>query len=80
MCVAAYVGLSGEMTREGSIDGSVIATPRGTGGFGYDPYVEVPEFGGLTMAEADWSAKSQVSHRGRAFRALLPALREVGWA
>lgn len=80
MCVAAYVGSSGEMTREGMIEGRVIDTPRGTGGFGYDSYVEVPELGGLTMAEADWRAKSQVSHRGRAFRALLPALREIGWA
>lgn len=79
-CVAAYVGPEGEMTREGMIEGRVIDKPRGTGGFGYDCYVEIPELGGLTMAEADWHAKSQVSHRGRAFRALLPALREVGWA
>lgn len=78
MCVAAYVGASGEMTREGTIEGSVIDKPRGTGGFGYDPYVEVPELGG-TMAEAAWELKAKVSHRGRAFRALLPALREVGW-
>jgi len=80
MCVAAYVGRSGKMAREGMIEGRVIDTPRGTGGFGYDRYVEVPELGGLTMAEADWRMKSQVSHRGRAFRALLPALREIGWA
>jgi XTP/dITP diphosphohydrolase len=80
MCVAAYVGRSGEMAREGMIEGRVIDAPRGTGGFGYDSHVEIPELGGLTMAEADWRAKSRVSHRGRAFRALLPALREVGWA
>jgi XTP/dITP diphosphohydrolase len=80
MCVAAYVGSQGEMTREGTIEGRVIATPRGSWGFGYDSYVEIPELGGLTMAESDWRAKSQVSHRGRAFRALLPALREIGWA
>jgi XTP/dITP diphosphohydrolase len=80
MCVAAYVGRSGEMTREGTIEGQVIDKQRGTGGFGYDAHVEIPELGGLTMAEADWRAKSQVSHRGRAFRALLPALREIGWA
>jgi len=80
VCVAAYVGPSGELTREGTIEGVVIDKPRGTGGFGYDPQVEIPELGGLTMAEADWTVKAQVSHRGRAFRALLPALREIGWA
>ena len=79
MCVAAYVGSHGEMTRIGSIEGKVIDTPRGKGGFGYDAYVEVPELGG-TMAEAGWQLKAQVSHRARAFRELLPALRGIGWA
>ena len=79
MCVAAYVGLPGEMIRMGTIEGRMIDHPRGNGGFGYDAYVEVPELGG-TMAEAGWEIKARVSHRGRAFRALLPALREIGWA
>ena len=79
MCVAAYVGAPGEMIRTGTIEGKVIDSPRGSGGFGYDAYVEVPELGS-TMAEAGWEIKAQVSHRGRAFRALLPALREIGWA
>jgi len=79
MCVAAFVGAPGEMTRTGSIEGNVIDKPRGNGGFGYDAYVEVPELRG-TMAEAGWKIKAQVSHRGRAFRALLRALREIGWA
>ena len=79
MCVAAYVGQPGELIRSGSIEGCVIDNPRGNGGFGYDPYVEVPELGG-TMAEAGWRLKAKLSHRGRAFRALLPALREIGWA
>jgi XTP/dITP diphosphohydrolase len=78
MCVASYVGNEGELTREGTIEGRVIDTPRGSGGFGYDAYVEVPELNG-TMAEAGWREKAKVSHRGRAFRALLPALRELGW-
>ena len=79
LCVAAFVGPEGEITREGCIEGRIIERPRGTGGFGYDPYFESPELGG-TFAEADWALKSQVSHRGRAFRALIPALRERGWA
>jgi XTP/dITP diphosphohydrolase len=79
VCVAAFVGSPGELTREGKIEGRIIEYPRGAGGFGYDPYFESPELRG-TFAEADWSLKSRVSHRGRAFRALLPALRERGWA
>jgi len=79
VCVAAFVGSEGEMTREGKIEGRIIEYPRGAGGFGYDPYFESPELEG-TFAEADWSLKSRVSHRGRAFRSLLPALRERGWA
>jgi XTP/dITP diphosphohydrolase len=79
VCVAAFVDGTRELVREGRIDGRIIEHPRGSGGFGYDPHFESPDLGG-TFAEADWSLKSRVSHRGRAFRALLPALRELGWA
>lgn len=79
VCVAAFVGSAGELVRDGRIEGRIIEYPRGAGGFGYDPYFESPDLEG-TFAEADWSLKSRVSHRGRAFRALLPALRELGWA
>ena len=79
VCVAAFVGSPGELMREGRIEGRIIEYPRGAGGFGYDPYFESPDLEG-TFAEADWTLKSRVSHRGRAFRALLPALRERGWA
>lgn len=78
MCVAAYAGKEGELVRHGSIEGRVITSARGTGGFGYDPYIETPELNG-TMAEAGWREKARVSHRARAFRALLPALRDLGW-
>lgn len=78
MCVAAYAGKQGELVRHGTIEGRVIASPRGSGGFGYDAYVETPELNG-TMAEAGWHEKARVSHRARAFRALLPALRDLGW-
>lgn len=77
--IAAFVGVAGETMCEGTIEGRIIDNPRGSDGFGYDPYFESPELGG-TFAEASWTLKSQVSHRGRAFRALIPALRERGWA
>lgn len=76
-CAAAFVDGGEEIVREGSIEGRIIDTPRGSSGFGYDPYFEADALGG-TFAEASWETKSRVSHRGRAFRALLFALREAG--
>lgn len=76
---AAYVSPMGEIVRSGVIEGRIIDKPRGTSGFGYDPYFESAELRG-TFAEASWDLKSEVSHRGRAFRALAGALRERGWA
>ena len=51
--------------------------PRGAGGFGYDPYFESADLG-RTFAEAAPAEKEQVSHRGRAVRALIAALLEAG--
>ncbi len=76
---AAYVSPLGEILRSGIIEGCIIDEPRGRDGFGYDPYFEAAELGG-TFAEASWELKSEMSHRGRAFRALVGALRGRGWA
>ncbi|HMN79012.1 MAG TPA: RdgB/HAM1 family non-canonical purine NTP pyrophosphatase [Burkholderiaceae bacterium] len=53
--------------------GEVIDTPRGEGGFGYDPYFLLPDRG-LTVAELDPVTKNRLSHRGRAMQALLQRL------
>jgi XTP/dITP diphosphohydrolase len=58
---------------EGSVDGLILDAPRGTGGFGYDPLFFLPELD-RTMAEIDLETKLSLSHRGRAFEALLPLL------
>ncbi|HUQ99744.1 MAG TPA: non-canonical purine NTP pyrophosphatase, partial [Gemmatimonadaceae bacterium] len=50
--VAAFKDANGELLRRGTIEGRVLELPRGTGGFGYDPYFEAPEMGG-TFAEVD---------------------------
>jgi XTP/dITP diphosphohydrolase len=50
-------------------EGTLVARPRGTGGFGYDPLF-VPEGWDRTMAELSAEEKDRISHRGRAFRAL----------
>lgn len=64
------------MKAEGDVDGEMLAAPRGTDGFGYDPLFLVPELG-LTMAELPPEQKWAVSHRGWAFRKLLHHLREA---
>jgi XTP/dITP diphosphohydrolase len=61
---------------EGRCEGLISEAPRGEGGFGYDPVFLVPELG-LTFAEMDKASKSRVGHRGRAFAALEPGLREL---
>jgi len=55
---------------EGRVDGLIVDTPRGAGGFGYDPYFFYPPLG-KTFAELTPEEKFAVSHRGEAFRKLL---------
>lgn len=59
---------------EGRWQGEIIATPRGTGGFGYDPYFLLPELG-RTAAELMPDEKNAVSHRGQALQRLVEMLR-----
>ena len=59
---------------EGRWDGEIIETPRGSGGFGYDPYFLLPALR-KTVAELDADEKNRLSHRGRALRMLVEKLR-----
>ncbi len=59
---------------EGEWHGTIIDTPRGAGGFGYDPYFLVPELG-QTAAEISAEEKNRRSHRGKALAQLLERLR-----
>ena len=61
---------------EGTVRGEILAQPRGTGGFGYDPLFLLPGLG-LTMAEVDPETRLSLSHRGAALRKLLPMLAEL---
>ena len=76
-CAAAFVDDDGECVATGETHGRVIDEARGTHGFGYDPYFFSTELG-KTFGEAMVEEKEEVSHRGRAFRALVAALRERG--
>jgi XTP/dITP diphosphohydrolase len=77
VCVAAFVAHDLEAVRRGETEGRILMAPRGSGGFGYDPYFESAELG-RTFAEVSTGDKEGVSHRGRALRALLSALGEGG--
>jgi XTP/dITP diphosphohydrolase len=61
---------------EGAVEGVITDVRRGSGGFGYDP-VFVPDDGdGRTFAEMTLAEKQEISHRGRAFRALAETLHQ----
>lgn len=76
VCAAAYSDGAIEFVERGEVRGRITWTPRGTGGFGYDPYFEAEELG-RTFGEVSMSEKASVSHRARAFAKLLQRLPEV---
>jgi XTP/dITP diphosphohydrolase len=59
---------------EGIWNGVVLPEPRGSGGFGYDPFFVLPELG-MTAAELPRETKNRLSHRGKALAALAQRLR-----
>ena len=76
VCAAACVWPGGSCVQLGTTAGTLLGTPRGAGGFGYDPYFWSSELG-VTFAEATRDAKAVVSHRGRAFRALFAEMEKL---
>lgn len=88
---ARFVSVVALVTRDGrsfvatgQVEGRIGHEPRGTGGFGYDPLMIVEdadavEFSGRTMAELTLYEKNRISHRARAYRALLNTLRNEGF-
>ena len=73
VCAAAYVDDSRAIVRRGEVEGRIVDRPSGVNGFGYDPYFFSRELG-RTFGDASVEEKERVSHRGRAFRALIAAL------
>lgn len=75
-CVLALSSPWDEQVRfaEGRCDGAIARTPRGSGGFGYDPLFVVDECDGRAMAELGEDEKNAISHRARAVRAMRPLL------
>ncbi|HEX7403562.1 MAG TPA: RdgB/HAM1 family non-canonical purine NTP pyrophosphatase [Usitatibacter sp.] len=60
---------------DGTWHGEIVLEPRGTNGFGYDPYFRTRERG-LTAAELSAEVKNRVSHRGKALAVLAARLRD----
>lgn len=76
VCVAVLVTGDGDpVACRGEAPGRILASPRGRGGFGYDPLFLDPDLG-LTFAEISREEKNARSHRGRAFRALAQRLKQ----
>jgi XTP/dITP diphosphohydrolase len=73
VCAAAFCDGSREVVVRGETAGVILREARGAEGFGYDPYFLSAELG-ATFGESSREAKERVSHRGRAFRALLERL------
>lgn len=74
MAVVVLRGPDGrELTFEGRVEGFIAETPRGEGGFGYDPLFVDPA-SGRTFAELPPEAKDALSHRGRALEGLAARL------
>ena len=71
-CAAAFAKPDGfELVVEEKLIGRLTTTPIGESGFGYDP-IFVPDGFEITTAQMDPALKDQISHRGMAFRALVP--------
>jgi XTP/dITP diphosphohydrolase len=75
VCMIAIARPDGSitLTAEGTCKGQILDAPRGTNGFGYDPIFYIPEQN-MTFAEMSPALKRNISHRGRAFQALLPKI------
>ncbi|MGO4230760.1 RdgB/HAM1 family non-canonical purine NTP pyrophosphatase [Arthrobacter sp. YAF34] len=73
---ASPAGDGREVVEYGQLEGVLLREPRGEGGFGYDPVLQ-PSGLDRSCAELEPAEKNAISHRGHAFRALLPAIVEA---
>jgi XTP/dITP diphosphohydrolase len=77
ICAAAAATPDGrDVVVEGRMEGALTRHPRGAAGFGYDP-IFVPVGERRTTAEMSAEEKNAISHRGAAFRALVPLLADL---
>ena len=76
VCALALSLPNGDVkTVRGTCPGVITFTPRGTGGFGYDPYFEY--LSGETFVEMAQEEKNHISHRANAMQLMIPYLEEL---
>ncbi|WP_041631312.1 non-canonical purine NTP pyrophosphatase [Corynebacterium terpenotabidum] len=75
--MATALGLEEETTVRGTWRGTLLRSPRGDNGFGYDPLFTPEETPGRSSAELAPEEKDALSHRGRALAQLVPLLRRL---
>ena len=76
-CVIVYLRHATDpvpVIAQGTWEGSVLTTPRGESGFGYDPVFYVPELD-CSAAELSAEDKNRLSHRGKALRQMFDKLK-----
>ena len=74
-CALCFHDVNGEeILTSGIVNGTIKKIPRGSGGFGYDPYFYINE--NKTMAELTAEEKDAISHRGEALRQMVSKLKE----
>ncbi|NKG20508.1 RdgB/HAM1 family non-canonical purine NTP pyrophosphatase [Paeniglutamicibacter terrestris] len=74
VCAAALATPDGfDAVELGHLSGRLLHERRGNGGFGYDPILQ-PEGYDISVAELSSEEKNAISHRGGAFRSLLPQI------
>lgn len=77
VCVIAAALPDGRiLTSRGTIEGIIGYESRGEGGFGYDPIFYLPEYG-CSTAELTPEKKNELSHRGKALRAMREQLKKL---
>lgn len=77
VCVIAAAFPDGRiLTARGTIEGMIGYEERGEGGFGYDPIFWLPEYN-CSTAELSMEKKNEMSHRGKALRAIKKELRKA---
>ncbi|MBM4286804.1 MAG: XTP/dITP diphosphatase [Deltaproteobacteria bacterium] len=75
-CIVLAFPKGRTIVTKGTCEGIINFTPRGTGGFGYDPVFWLPQYN-CTMAEVGLEVKNQISHRAKALQQLKTTLAEL---
>lgn len=77
VCSIAIADSDGSIlfSAEGKCEGRIADSPRGSGGFGYDPLF-IPDGFDHTFGELELAIKQSISHRSKAFQQIIPFLRD----